>query len=56
VPQLDELLYKTIQYAKSMYKEAIFANEAAIHTENVINKFIKEYKISEEGNNADCND
>ncbi len=39
-----------------MYEKAISANEVAIHTKNVINKFIKEYKMSGEENNTNYND
>ena len=58
VPRLEEMLYKTMQYAKSAYEEAISANEAAARTENTINEFINEYKTSGDGNNnnINCND
>jgi len=58
VPRLEEMLYKTMQYAKSAYEEAISANKAAARTENTINEFIKEYKTSGDGNNnnINCND
>ncbi|CAI2175133.1 3237_t:CDS:2 [Funneliformis geosporum] len=55
ISNLEEMLYKTIQYAKNAYEEAISDNGAAAHTENT-NKFIKEYKSSGKGNDIDCND
>ncbi|CAI2192893.1 9762_t:CDS:2, partial [Funneliformis geosporum] len=52
---LEEMLYKIMQYAKVVYKKVISANKAAAHTENAINKFIKEYKSFGEKNDIDCN-
>ncbi|CAG8651009.1 15179_t:CDS:2 [Funneliformis mosseae] len=53
--QLGEMLYKTMQYVKGTYEKAISANEVVVRTENIINEFIIEYKMSEERNNVNNN-